>query len=202
MKSSDISGDYAPCDGAESLRHRRFALHTGRTVRPTMTRRLCFLIAVAAAAGCASAAAAATPVVPIFTQHQIATTAPSARLRAGAARDRLALRALDARRGRLRIFFRTRPASEIDVPRAPFNGDCAAAGMEKSFQLAGVKVWWGQTLERAVGVALRQRREARRGDVASAQPLRGRRPRAHRRVRPPHPLAAGARTARARSRRR
>jgi hypothetical protein len=41
-----------------------------------VTRRLCFLIAVAVAAG-ATAAAAATPVVPLFTQHRIAATVPS-----------------------------------------------------------------------------------------------------------------------------
>lgn len=107
-----------------------------------MTRRLCSLIAVAAAAG-SPAAAAATPVVPVFTQHRIAQTVPAlayvpARLAIGWRYERW------THHGALRIFFRNRAWREIVFVAARFTGDCRA-GMEKSFQLDGVKVWWAQT---------------------------------------------------------
>jgi hypothetical protein len=100
------------------------------------------LIAVAAAVG-SPAAAGATPVVPVFTQHRIAQTVPSlayvpARLAIGWQYERW------THHGALRIFFANRAGREIVFIAAPFSGDCHA-GMEKSFQLAGVKVWWAQT---------------------------------------------------------
>ena len=108
-----------------------------------MNRRLCFLIAVAAAAGASSAAAAAAPVVPVFTQHRIAAAMPSlayvpARLAIGWRYARW------THQGALRIFFRNKAGRDIVFVAAPFKGSCRA-GMEKSFQLAGVKVWWGHT---------------------------------------------------------
>ncbi|HEY8704912.1 MAG TPA: hypothetical protein VIL98_09175 [Gaiellaceae bacterium] len=107
-----------------------------------MTRRLCSLIAVAAAGGF-SAAAAATPVVPVVTQHRIAKTVPTlayvpARLAIGWQYERW------THGGALRIFFRNTAGREIVFVAARFTGDCRA-GMEKSFQLDGVKVWWAQT---------------------------------------------------------
>ena len=109
-----------------------------------MTRRsICLLIAVAVAAG-ASAAAAATPVVPLFTQHQIAKTVPTvahvpARLAIG-----WHYRRWTHRQGVLRIFFSNKAGQEITFVAAPFYGNCAAT-KEKTFQLAGVKVWWSHT---------------------------------------------------------
>jgi DNA-binding LacI/PurR family transcriptional regulator len=104
--------------------------------------RLCFLIAVAAAAG-TSVAAAATPVVPVFTQHRIAATVPAlayvpARLAIGWRYERW------THTGALRIFFVNKAGREIVFIASPFSGNCRA-GMEKSFQLDGVKVWWAHT---------------------------------------------------------
>ncbi len=41
------------------------------------------------------------------------------------------------------IVFRNKAGREIAFVAAPFKGNCRA-GMEKSFQLAGVKVYWAQ----------------------------------------------------------
>jgi hypothetical protein len=105
--------------------------------------RLCFLIAVVAAAG-TSAAAAATPVVPVFTQHQIAKTVPAAAY----VPARLAIgwryRRWTHTGGVLRIFFADKAGREITFVAVRFSGNCAAA-KEKTFQLAGVKVWWSRT---------------------------------------------------------
>jgi hypothetical protein len=108
-----------------------------------MTRRLSLLIAVVAAAGTA-AAAAATPVVPAFTQGQIAKTVPSlayvpARLAIG-----WRYRRWTHRGGVLRIFFANKAGREITFVAAPLTGTCRA-GMEKSFQQAGVKTYWSHT---------------------------------------------------------
>jgi hypothetical protein len=108
-----------------------------------MTRRFCLLIAVVAAAGTA-AAAAATPVVPAFTQGQIAKTVPSlayvpARLAIG-----WRYRRWTHRGGVLRIFFANKAGREITFGAAPLTGTCRA-GMEKSFQQAGVKTYWSHT---------------------------------------------------------
>ena len=46
--------------------------------------------------------------------------------------------------GALRIFFRNKAGREIVFVAAPYTGSCRA-GMEKSFQMAGVKVYWGHT---------------------------------------------------------
>ncbi len=107
-----------------------------------MTRHLRLLIAVAAA-GAAPAAAAATPVVPVSVQHRIAQTVPGlayvpARGALGWTYERW------THDGALRIFFRDKAGREIVFVAARFNGSCRA-GMEKSFQLDGVKVWWSQT---------------------------------------------------------
>ncbi|MCW2976459.1 MAG: hypothetical protein JWM06_1740 [Actinomycetia bacterium] len=116
--------------------------YTRRVASTHVIGRLCFLIAVAAAAG-TSAAAAATPAVPIFTQHRIAATVPSlayapARLPIGWRYERW------THNGALRIFFVNKAGREMVFVAARFSGDCSA-GMEKSFQLDGVKVWWSRT---------------------------------------------------------
>ena len=46
--------------------------------------------------------------------------------------------------GVLRIVFRNKAGKEIVFVAAQFKGNCRA-GMEKSFQMAGVKVYWGHT---------------------------------------------------------
>jgi len=126
----------------ESLRRSTECLTTRTYGSSHVTRRLCFLIAVAAVAG-TSAAAAATPVVPVFTQHRIAATVPAlayvpARLAIGWRYERW------SHAGALRIFFVNKAGREIVFTASRFNGSCRA-GMEKSFQLAGVKVWWAHT---------------------------------------------------------
>ena len=46
--------------------------------------------------------------------------------------------------GAVRIYFSNKAGKEIVFVAAPFKGNCRA-GMEKSFQLAGNKVYWGHT---------------------------------------------------------
>ena len=76
-------------------------------------------------------------------QHEIAQTAPLVAY----APARLAVGWHYARwthEGALRIFFRNKAGREIVFVAAPYKGNCRA-GMEKSFQMAGVKVYWGHT---------------------------------------------------------
>ena len=82
-------------------------------------------------------------VVPVPVQHQIAQKAPLVAY----APARLAVGWHYARwthEGALRIFFRNKAGREIVFVAAPYKGNCRA-GMEKSFQMAGVKVYWGHT---------------------------------------------------------
>jgi len=44
----------------------------------------------------------------------------------------------------LRIWFANKAGKEIVFVAAPYKGDCRA-GKEQSFQMAGVKVYWGHT---------------------------------------------------------
>jgi hypothetical protein len=81
--------------------------------------------------------------VPVPVQHEIARKAPlvayaPARLSVGWRYVRW------THAGPLRIYFANKAGKEIVFVAAPFKGTCRA-GMEKSFQLAGVKVYWGHT---------------------------------------------------------
>ena len=81
--------------------------------------------------------------VPVPVQHEIAEKAPLVAY----APARLAVGWHYARwthEGALRIFFRNKAGREIVFVAAPYKGNCRA-GMEKSFQMAGVKVYWGHT---------------------------------------------------------
>jgi hypothetical protein len=81
--------------------------------------------------------------VPVPVQHEIAQKAPLVAY----APARLAVGWHYARwthEGALRIFFRNKAGREIVFVAAPYKGNCRA-GMEKSFQMAGVKVYWGHT---------------------------------------------------------
>jgi hypothetical protein len=81
--------------------------------------------------------------VPVSVQHEIAQKAPLVAY----APARLAVGWHYARwthLGALRIFFRNKAGREIVFVAAPYKGNCRA-GMEKSFQMAGVKVYWGHT---------------------------------------------------------
>ena len=82
-------------------------------------------------------------VVPVPVQHQIAQKAPlvayvPARLAIGWRYKRW------THAGALRIWFSNKAGKEIVFVAAPFKGNCRA-GMEKSFQLAGNKVYWSHT---------------------------------------------------------
>jgi hypothetical protein len=109
-----------------------------------MTRRFCLLIAVVVAAG-TTAAAAATPVVPTFTQHQIAKIATPGLAYVPA---RLAIgwhyRRWTHGPDQLRILFADKAGHLIAFSATVFAGNCRT-GMEKSFQLAGVKTYWSHT---------------------------------------------------------
>jgi hypothetical protein len=81
--------------------------------------------------------------VPVAVQHQIAQKAPlvayvPARLGVGWHYERW------THQGALRIFFSNKAGKEIVFVASPFTGHCRA-GMTKSFQLAGNKVYWSQT---------------------------------------------------------
>jgi hypothetical protein len=81
--------------------------------------------------------------VPVAVQHQIAQKAPlvayvPARLGVGWHYERW------THQGALRIFFSNKAGKEIMFVASPFTGYCRA-GMTKSFQLAGNKVYWSQT---------------------------------------------------------
>src|SRR5438094_795380 len=81
--------------------------------------------------------------VPLPIQHEIARKAPllayaPARLAPGWRYERW------THRGPLRIYFANRAGREVVFVAAPFTGDCRR-GMAKSFQLAGVKVYWSET---------------------------------------------------------
>jgi hypothetical protein len=84
-------------------------------------------------------------VVPVPVQHQIAQNAPLVAY----VPSRLAIGWRYAKWstgdfGALRITFTNKAGREIVFVAAPFKGNCRA-GMEKSFQLAGNKVYWAQT---------------------------------------------------------
>src|SRR5712691_8727443 len=86
---------------------------------------------------------AARVLVPVPVQHQIAQEAPlvayaPGRLAVGWHYDRWYATA-----SAVAIVFRNKAGREIAFVAAPFKGNCRA-GMEKSFQLAGVKVYWAQ----------------------------------------------------------
>jgi hypothetical protein len=81
--------------------------------------------------------------VPLPVQHQIAQKAPlvayvPARLAVGWRYERW------THQGALRIFFSNKAGREIVFVASPFKGNCRA-GMTKSFQLDGNKVYWSQT---------------------------------------------------------
>jgi hypothetical protein len=92
----------------------------------------------------ATAVAATQPVVPTFTQHQIAKRAPQrayvpARVASGYRYVRWTFAG-----GVLRIWFRNPAKREIVFVAAAQHGPCDA-GREKTFQQAGNKVYWSHS---------------------------------------------------------
>jgi hypothetical protein len=83
--------------------------------------------------------------VPVPVQHAIVQKAPlvayvPARVAVGWRYRRWTYQG-----GAVRIWFANKAGREITFVAAPFRGNCRA-GMEKSFQMAGVKVYWGRTM--------------------------------------------------------
>jgi hypothetical protein len=107
------------------------------------------LAVLALAVLASSAAAARQPVVPTFTQHQIAKRAPAlayvpARLPSGYRYYRWAY--VTSPQPALRIWFRNTAKKEITFIASFRKGACAA-GKQKFFQMAGNKVWWAERAE-------------------------------------------------------
>jgi len=84
--------------------------------------------------------------VPVPVQQQIVTQAPRVAYAPGRLAPGWHYRRWSHRGGALRIWFANRAGKEIVFVAAPFKGNCRS-GMEKSFQLAGVKVFWGRRAE-------------------------------------------------------
>jgi hypothetical protein len=107
--------------------------------------KLLVLAALLVVAVTASSAGAATqPIVPAFTQHQIAKRAPAlayvpARIFTGYRYYRWTFAG-----GTLRIWFRNKAQNEIVFVAAKQHGSCPA-GKEKTFQMGGNKVYWSQS---------------------------------------------------------
>jgi hypothetical protein len=85
---------------------------------------------------------AAAPVVPRGVQAQIARGAPQLAYVPTRTLIGFRYRTWKAEAGVVRIWFRNRAGGEITFVAAPLRGSCRT-GMEKSFQLAGNKVYWG-----------------------------------------------------------
>jgi hypothetical protein len=105
-------------------------------------RRLLLLGTLLLAAGTASAAT--NPVVPPAVQARIAAKAPRLAYVPTRMGFGFRLRRWEARSGIVRMWFRNRAGWEITFVAAPLRGSCRD-GFEKSFQLAGNKVYWAQT---------------------------------------------------------
>jgi hypothetical protein len=107
--------------------------------------RLSVLAVLVVAAAVASTAGAATqPVVPTFTQQQIAKRVPRlayvpARIPTGYRYFRWAVGG-----SALRIWFRNRAKHDVVFVAALRKTPCAA-GKEKTFQMGGNKVYWSHT---------------------------------------------------------
>jgi hypothetical protein len=113
-------------------------------------RRVTTIVASCAGAlALAGSAAAATPLVPAAVQAQIASRAvPVAYVPArGVAPYRY--RSWTLRAGVLRIRFANRdePKKLVVFEARPFHGVCRS-GMQRSFQMAGVKVWASRSASR------------------------------------------------------
>jgi hypothetical protein len=82
--------------------------------------------------------------VPVPVQHEIAQKAPLVAYAPARLAPGWHYRKWTHQGGVVRIWFANKAGKEITFVAAPFKGNCRA-GMEKSFQLAGVKVYWGHT---------------------------------------------------------
>jgi hypothetical protein len=83
--------------------------------------------------------------VPLPVQHDIAQKAPVAAYAPARLAPGWRYRHWTYQGGAVRIWFVNRAGKEITFVAVPFRRNCRA-GMEKSFQMAGVKVYWDHTV--------------------------------------------------------
>ncbi|HET7571472.1 MAG TPA: hypothetical protein VFJ77_02250 [Gaiellaceae bacterium] len=91
-----------------------------------------------------TALAAKKPLVPVYVQHLIAKRAPAVAYVPARGAIGFPYRNFKIRHGVLHIWFpsRTEPSKTIVFSARAFHGTCRA-GASKSFQMAGVKTWYG-----------------------------------------------------------
>lgn len=106
-------------------------------------RRL-FLIVGLAAAGPAFSATPSTPPVPPVAQARIHAKAPTLAYVPTRIPIGFRYRRWSYEQGAVRIWFRNKTGWEIVFVAVANRGDCRA-GREKTFQLAGNKIFWAQT---------------------------------------------------------
>jgi hypothetical protein len=96
------------------------------------------------AVGVAAAEAASAPLVPTVVQGRIKHSAPRLAYTPTRIAPGFRYSTWRAELDTLRIWFKNKAGWQIVFVAAPLRGDCRA-GMEKSFQLAGNKVYWSHT---------------------------------------------------------
>jgi hypothetical protein len=80
--------------------------------------------------------------VPVPVQHQIVQRAPQIAYAPARLDTRWHYERWSPRGGTVLIWFANKAGKEIVFKAAPFTGSCLA-GRQKTFQMAGVKVYWG-----------------------------------------------------------
>jgi hypothetical protein len=87
--------------------------------------------------------------VPVPVQHAIAARAPRVAYVPARGVSPYGYRGWSVSRGALRIVFanRNEPRKTVAFEARVFHGTCRS-GAQKSFQMAGVKVWWSGTAAR------------------------------------------------------
>jgi hypothetical protein len=91
-----------------------------------------------------AAVAAATPVVPLATQARIEHAARAVAYVPTRMAFGFHFRSWQLKAGALHVWFRNQAGRQITFVALRRSGDCAA-GREKTFQLAGNKVYWSHT---------------------------------------------------------
>jgi hypothetical protein len=92
----------------------------------------------------AAAATAATPVVPLGSQANIERTAPAVAYVPTRMGFGFVFHGWEIEQGALHVWFRNKAGRQITFVALRKAGDCTV-GREKTFQLAGNKVYWSHT---------------------------------------------------------
>jgi hypothetical protein len=106
--------------------------------------RLALVTLALLAVGAAAAEAASAPIVPTVVQARIKRSAPRLAYTPTRIAPGYRFSTWRSELDTLRIWFKNKAGWEIVFVAAPQRGDCRA-GMEKSFQLDGNKVYWSHT---------------------------------------------------------